>query len=55
MSKRSIVYVDGLNLYYGAVQGTPFKWLNLQLLFERLRQDDDVQRVKYFTTRITGS
>jgi uncharacterized LabA/DUF88 family protein len=55
MSKRSIVYVDGLNLYYGAVQGTPFKWLNLQILFERLRQDDYVQRVKYFTTRVTSS
>ena len=25
---RTRVYVDGLNLYYGAVKGTPFKWLD---------------------------
>ena len=23
------VYVDGFNLYYGALKGTKFKWLNL--------------------------
>ena len=27
MSTR--VYVDGLNLYYGALKGTRFKWLDL--------------------------
>ena len=26
---RTRVYVDGFNLYYGALKGTPFKWLNL--------------------------
>ena len=25
---RTRVYIDGLNLYYGAVKGTPFKWLD---------------------------
>ena len=54
MSKRSIIYIDGLNLYYGAVRGTPYKWLNIERLFERLRQDDDIQAVKYFTAEITG-
>jgi type I restriction enzyme M protein len=29
MPMRTFVYVDGFNLYYGAVRGTPFKWLNL--------------------------
>jgi integrase len=24
------VYVDGFNLYYGAVRGTPFKWLDIR-------------------------
>jgi hypothetical protein len=23
------VYIDGFNLYYGAVKGTPYRWLNL--------------------------
>ena len=27
---RTIIYIDGFNLYYGAVRGTPaLKWLNL--------------------------
>ncbi len=25
---RTSVYIDGLNLYYGALKGTPFKWLD---------------------------
>lgn len=54
VNKRSIIYIDGLNLYYGAVKGTPYKWLNLQLLFERLRQHDDIQRIKYFTALVAG-
>ena len=37
MSAR--VYVDGFNLYYGALRGTPFKWLNLVKLAELLLPD----------------
>jgi hypothetical protein len=39
---RTIIYVDGFNLYYGAVKNTPHKWLNLQRYFEMIRQNDDV-------------
>ena len=28
---KTIVYVDGLNLYYAALRGTPFKWLDPRL------------------------
>lgn len=48
------MYVDGFNLYYGAVKGTLYKWLNLQQLFETLRPNDDLQAVKYFTALVTG-
>ncbi len=24
------VYVDGFNFYYGAVKGTPYKWLDIR-------------------------
>jgi uncharacterized LabA/DUF88 family protein len=51
---RSIVYNDGFNLYYGAIRGSPHKWLNLQRYFEMLRPDDDVQFVKYFTALTSG-
>ena len=42
MSNRSIVYVDGFNLYYGAIKHTRGrKWLDLWKFFRRLRPDDD--------------
>jgi 6-hydroxy-3-succinoylpyridine 3-monooxygenase len=51
---RSIVYIDGFNLYYGAVRGVPYKWLNLQRLCEMLRQQDDIQQIYYFTAIVFG-
>jgi 6-hydroxy-3-succinoylpyridine 3-monooxygenase len=32
---RTRVYVDGYNLYYGCLKGTPYKWLDLLKLFEQ--------------------
>jgi 6-hydroxy-3-succinoylpyridine 3-monooxygenase len=55
LAKRSIVYIDGFNFYYGAVKDTPHKWLNLQKYFELLRQDDDIQKIWYFTAKVSGS
>jgi 6-hydroxy-3-succinoylpyridine 3-monooxygenase len=54
MTKRSIIYIDGFNLYYGSVKGTGYKWLDVQRLFERLRPDDDIRAIRYFTALITG-
>ncbi len=54
MAKRSIIYIDGFNLFYGALRGSPDRWLNLEKLFRLIRQDDDVQKIRYFTAR-TGT
>ncbi len=43
------VYVDGFNLYYRAVRGTQFKWLDLRKLAETLFPEDTIQRICYFT------
>jgi 6-hydroxy-3-succinoylpyridine 3-monooxygenase len=43
------------NLYYGAIKGGPHKWLNLELLFTRLRQADQIQRIYYFTALVDGA
>ncbi len=51
MSKRSIIYIDGFNLYYGALRNGPDKWLDLERLFHLIRQDDDIQHIRYFTAR----
>ena len=54
MSKRTIVYIDGFNLYYGLLrQCAPFKWLDLQKFSRRLvSPDNNVVAVKYFTSRV---
>jgi len=53
---RTFVYVDGFNLYYGAVKGTPFKWLNIvELAKQVLPASHIVERVKYFTARVSGA
>ena len=35
---RAYVYVDGFNLYYGALKRTPYKWLDLGKFCQVMRQ-----------------
>ena len=52
---RTRVYVDGLNLYYGALKNTPFKWLNLvELAYQLLPAEHNVDSLSYFTARVSG-
>ena len=51
---RTIVYVDGFNFYYGAVKGTPYKWLDLEALCQRLLPRDTIIKIRYFTARISA-
>ena len=52
---RASVYVDGFNLYYGALRGSPFKWLNpIQLTALLLSRDWASRRLRYFTARVSG-
>lgn len=46
------VYVDGFNLYYGAVKGTPYRWLNIAALCHWLLPNDPVHQIKYFTALV---
>ena len=46
------LYIDGFNLYYPALKGTPFKWLDLRKLAETLFPDDAIHRICYFTARL---
>ena len=53
---RAYVYVDGFNLYYGAVKQTEFKWLDLvKLAYQVLPRGHTVERLKYFTARVSGA
>lgn len=49
---RTVVYIDGFNFYHGVIKGTRHKWLDLQKFFERLRPDDDVKAIRYFTAEM---
>lgn len=51
---RTNVYVDGFNLYYGSLKGTPYRWLDLEALCTRLLPKNDVQRIRYFTARVAA-
>lgn len=54
MAPETWVYVDGFNLYYGAVKDTPYKWLNINRLCELLLPNHSIDRIKYFTARVSG-
>lgn len=51
---RTFVYLDGFNFYYGAVRGTPYKWLNIPEMCRRLLPRHQIERVKYFTALISA-
>jgi len=48
------VYIDGFNLYYGAVKDTPYKWLDLHRMCAMLLHNHEVTRIKYFTARVSA-
>jgi hypothetical protein len=43
------VYVDGFNLYYRAVRGTPYKWLDIHKLCSLILPSNTIHRIRYFT------
>ncbi len=57
---RTVIYIDGYNLYYSRLKGTPYKWLDLAALFRNrilLQQDPgaEVVAIKYFTAPVKAS
>ena len=57
---RTIVYIDGYNLYYGRIKHTDFKWLDLYKLFNEhilpyKSRDSNLVIIKYFTADIKAN
>jgi len=51
--EQVIIYIDGFNLYFGAVKGTPYRWLNLDALCRLLlRPTDTIEKIKYYTALV---
>ncbi len=55
MKKKTIVYIDGFNFYYGCLKGSPYKWLDLKSLFTKLLDEThELVAIKYFTAPISS-
>ena len=52
---KTSVYVDGFNLYYGAVKGTSLKWLNIDKLCQLLLPMASINRIRYFTALVDST
>lgn len=47
---RTIIYIDGFNLYYGCLKGAKYKWLDVLKLFQIiLAPENEIVTIKYFT------
>lgn len=51
---RTFVYIDGFNLYYGAVRYSPYKWLDVNKLVQNYLKSALIIRTKYFTARVAA-
>ena len=50
---KTNVYVDGFNLYYGALRHTSYKWLDLAALCSQiLDKKHAIHRIRYFTAHV---
>ena len=50
--RRTAVYIDGFNLYYGCVKGTPHRWLDVDQLLRIVLPKNHITSIKYFTARV---
>ena len=51
---HTFVYIDGFNLYYGAVKDSPYRWLDLNALCQRMLPNDTIATIKYFTAIVSA-
>jgi hypothetical protein len=52
---RTCVYIDGFNLYYRALRGTPHRWLDLAAMARAaLPAGLTVEKIKYYTAHVSG-
>ena len=52
---RTSIYVDGFNLYYGALKNAPYRWLDLSKLCSFLLPAHSINSIKYFTARVSNT
>jgi uncharacterized LabA/DUF88 family protein len=50
---KTNIYVDGFNLYYGALKGTSYRWLDIAKLCAIMLPRDQIVEIKYFTALVS--
>jgi hypothetical protein len=50
---KTILYVDGFNLYYSALRGTPHRWLDPVALAARAFPKNHITATRFFSARVT--
>lgn len=48
---KTHVFIDGFNLYYG-IRRTPYKWLDVGALCQRLLPGEEITKIAYYTARV---
>jgi uncharacterized LabA/DUF88 family protein len=51
-TKKACVYIDGFNLFYGALKGGKYKWLDLEKLCKFYYPKYDIIKINYFTALV---
>lgn len=52
---RTIVYIDGFNLYYRALKPLDHKWMNVEALSKAvLPASNQITAINYYTARVSG-
>lgn len=51
---KTIVYIDGFNLYYGALKRTPYKWLDVGRLCTLMLPQDNIVAINYYTALVSA-
>ena len=50
---KTILYIDGFNLYYSALKDTPLRWLNPVALAASAFPRNRIVATKFFTAKVT--
>lgn len=51
---RTRVYIDGYNLFYACLKGSPYKWLNVHQLVCNQLPKNLIDKTRYFTARVSA-
>ena len=50
--KKTYVYIDGFNLYYGALKDSPYRWLDIKEMCHLILPQNEIVKINYYTARV---